>query len=151
VHHKFTPKDVARFWGTVRLDDGCWEWMGKIRRPRGYGVFFHSPGRHERFAHRVAWEITNGPIPDGVFVCHKCDNPRCVRPSHLFLGNHRDNMLDARIKERFWKTKLTAGDIGTIRARRARGETNVEIARDFGVSPVTISHAVNRNTWKHVV
>lgn len=89
-----------RFWAKVakRDGDGCWEWTAN-RNNRGYGLFAVSRGQ-TRSAHRVSYEMANGPIPDGLYVCHSCDNPPCVRPSHLWLGTNSQNMLDAVKKGR---------------------------------------------------
>lgn len=87
-----------RFWAKVDKGDGCWEWTGG-RANRGYGHVEPVRGQN-RSAHRVSWELTNGPIPDGLWVLHRCDNPPCVRPSHLFLGTHADNMRDMEAKGR---------------------------------------------------
>lgn len=98
-------KPIAdRFWSHVeRGDEGCWEWQGGRRlaghqSEKGYGYFWLNNGYVR--AHRMAWELTNGPIPDDMVVCHKCDNPPCVRPDHLFLGTHGDNHRDAMVKGR---------------------------------------------------
>lgn len=97
-----TTPVMERFWSKVRIGDGCWEWQA-TRLPRGYGQFqFKLDGgkwRHHG-AHRVAWMLERGPIPPGVQVCHRCDNPRCVRPSHLFLGTAADNVRDMDRKGR---------------------------------------------------
>src|ERR1035437_755093 len=87
----------TRFWDRVLMGDGCWPWAGKIHVGTGYGVVYAGGGRgHEREerAHRVAWALTFGPIPPGLSVLHKCDNPPCVNPDHLYLGTHQDNMAD---------------------------------------------------------
>lgn len=96
---KYPPLEV-RFWRRVDRaggPDACWLWLGP-KTPRGYGAT--SRLNKSVRAHRLSWELTNGPIPDGLIVCHRCDNPSCVRPSHLFLGTHADNMQDCSAKGR---------------------------------------------------
>jgi len=96
-----------RFWEKVRIEGGqrCWEWTGTLTRgPKGYGSFGVARGHTVR-AHRYAWELTfKKKVPAGLYVCHRCDNPRCVRHDHLFLGTAQDNIDDAvskgRIKRR---------------------------------------------------
>jgi len=92
------------FWSKVQKSDGCWTWAGATWG-RGYGAFKHE-GR-QVYAHRFAWEMAKGPIPAGLFVCHHCDNPLCVRPDHLFLGTHTDNMRDASRKGRLYGWHVT--------------------------------------------
>jgi len=86
-----------RFWAKVDRSGDCWVWIG-TRWPTGYGQM-RGDGR-QLMAHRVAWQIVKGPIPEGLFVCHKCDNPPCVRPDHLFLGTAADNTRDRDVKGR---------------------------------------------------
>jgi len=105
THHARVPL-VDRFWGKVdrRRDDECWPWTASVTR-HGYGqimVGAYGTGSRPRplRANRVAWELTHGPIPDGLWVLHSCDNPSCCNPSHLFLGTQTENMRDAADKGR---------------------------------------------------
>lgn len=143
-----------RLWERVDQSGGenaCWEFIG-ARHRFGYGKIGIA-GEGPRDAHRVAWEVTRGPIPNGMEVCHSCDNPPCCNPAHLFLGTRKENAHDAMRKgrttigERNPMAKLTWKDVADIRARHASGETRKSIARHYGVSPATISNIYKRITW----
>jgi hypothetical protein len=138
-----------------RSPSGCWEWVG-ARYPHGYGLL-EMPGRGRVTAHRFSYEHFCGPIPAGLFVCHCCDNPPCIRPDHLFLGTLRDNTEDAVTKGRYPRgerngagAKLTPAGVVEIRQRRAAGESCESIARSFGVSRAAVRHVVSRTRWRHV-
>ncbi len=117
---------------------GCWLWTGSLTTV-GYGQFFQNGKRTH--AHRVSWEQTNGPIPDGLFVLHKCDVRSCVNPKHLFLGTHADNMADAVSKKRMRhgenhpKTTLTDTQVREIRVSTEAGR---RLAARLGVSHSTV-------------
>lgn len=98
-----------RFWPKVdrdTTDDGCWPWIA-ARNSSGYGWFKPGHGAHAVGAHRMAYELTHGPIPDGLLVLHQCDNPPCVRPDHLFLGTVQDNNADKMAKGRHPNSLMT--------------------------------------------
>ena len=96
-------RDIAtRFWNKIdRRGNGCWLWPGAVNN-KGYGMFQTQTTGHVKFktTHRLAWELTNGPIPVGLFVCHTCDVPSCVNPAHLWLGTNQANIMDAVRKGR---------------------------------------------------
>lgn len=146
----------AEFWSLVDKSDadGCWHWRGRVNsNGRGRLSF---DGRRQ-YAYRVAWELTNDRrIPDGMYACHSCDNPLCVRPAHIFLGTQFDNMRDAVAKGRFKKSRGKPGvprpmvtDEQVYEARRmhASGDfTMRQIARSLGVDPRSVSRWVRGET-----
>lgn len=148
-----------RFWSRVNKGDGCWEWVG-LKFRLGYGSI--SVNGRMASAHRVSWEIHNGPIPDGLHVLHHCDNRACVCPGHLFLGTHRDNMRDREAKGRGKipyrrgslcnSAKLTEDQVIEIRRRYAAGGVlQRDLAAEFGVLRQEISRIVNRVRWQHLI
>jgi hypothetical protein len=143
-----------QFWSFVKKTDRCWEWLG-ARLKRGYGNY--RGGRRKALAHRYSWEMHFGPIPDGLWVLHKCDNPGCVRPDHLFLGTHLDNMADMTAKgrsthgERGTMVRLTEGQVREIHARYATGKiTQKDLAADYGISRAEIGMIVQGKCWQHL-
>jgi len=142
------PVDI-RFWRYVVKTNDCWYWSGQ-RNNRGYGRI-KDLGKQKR-AHRTSWEIHHGQISDGLEVCHKCDNPSCVNPDHLFLGTHKDNMQDAfrkgRLKQVF-TVKLTPDDVRFIRQNYVRGSGKI-LAAQFGVRGNTVTRIARGETRKEV-
>ena len=142
-------KDVAQlFWSRVKKGAGCWEWTMKLNKA-GYGAM--AGFARQRLTHRIAWELTYGPIPAGLNVLHRCDNRACVRPDHLFLGTHGDNVADMTSKGRQngGDKKLTPEAVRVIR-RRLENETQAAIAHDYGVHPTSIGDIARGATWKRV-
>ena len=149
---------MKRFWEKVdkRGEDDCWEWVAS-KNIYGYG-HFSLDGKYCG-AHRASWKLANGIIPVGMLVCHHCDNPGCVNPSHLFLGTDSDNSRDRENKGRGRDTrgenhgynKLTNIDIIAIRHWLNDGRwTQRKIARAFEVTPSTICYIKSGHIWSHV-
>ena len=137
------------------LDD-CWFWLGP-QGHSGYGKLSKGKrGEGQIGAHRLAWILTFGPIPDGLVVCHKCDNPPCVNPLHLFLGTHSDNRADCVAKnrhvfgERHPKALLTTDQVRQIRERDSHGETESMLAASFGIGRTEVRRINARLRWSHV-
>jgi len=130
--------------------DGCQLWTGGKRKD-GYGAFMI--GRVCLGAHRLAWEMKNGPITDGLFVCHKCDRPACVNPDHMFLGTHTENMKDMLGKGRgrralgraHGQSKLTEADV--VEIRKSALSTR-KMAAVYGVSKSAIFYVRKGVNWK---
>jgi hypothetical protein len=147
---------ALEFWPLVaKTERGCWEWQG-ARNSAGYGVL--KPHGRQRRAHRVAWELTYGPIPAGLIVCHACDTPACCNPAHLLLGTHGGNSTDKVAKhrqvhgERVNTAKLTRTQVAAIRARYAAGGlTLVQLAAEYGVSDSAIHFIIAGKTWRHLL
>lgn len=151
------------FWNKVDQSagiDGCWIWTG-AKGTGGYGSF-NLRGAAMK-SHRVAWQFAYGEIPKGshhgtMCVLHRCDNPACVNPSHLFLGTHGDNMRDMVRKKRHAQpnqkgeanrnAKLTEEQIRSIRIDT---RSQYQIARDYGIHQMTVSDILRRRIWKHVL
>lgn len=161
----------TRFWhkADVKTESECWEWKGN-KNKTGYGMLWISDKPAvKKLAHRISWEIHNGEIPEGLGVLHKCDNPPCINPAHLFLGTFRDNMKDKLTKGRHARGEkqkhiLTDEAVMEIRNRYAnrnkqprrnyRGDEDPNgaraIAKDYGVSQWTIFDVVRGRRWAHL-
>jgi hypothetical protein len=152
--------DATRFWAKVEVrgPDECWEWRGSLRSA-GYGAF--SIGKKSLCAHRVAYLLTRGEIPDGKIVCHTCDNRKCCNPAHLYAGTTADNARDRQERGRAStkrargskasKAKLTEADVIAIRQRYAAGGiTQTMLAGEYGIDTSSISDIVRRESWRHV-
>lgn len=143
--------DDAFFAARSKVNDetGCLEWTRHIDR-RGYGTLKHK--QKHRFAHRMMWEYKFGPIPEGMNICHKCDNPKCLNPNHLFVGTTQDNVSDKMVKGRFKPVtgerngcaKLTADQIEAIRLDPRPQHV---IAKDYGISQSNVSLIKQGKTW----
>ena len=152
------------------LPSGCIEWTGNIDGT-GYGRFCFQ--RKITLAHRAAWTLLRGPIPAGMCLLHKCDNPPCVNPDHLFLGDRGDNARDMASKGRQWvqknpkgrpvcptelkprgeqhgMSKLNAADVLAIRRRSSTGAPGKHLAVEFGCSASLITEIIRGHVWKHI-
>lgn len=154
-HHEFTVEQRFLMCIQENPETKCWEWVALRRKDEGYEYgCFSMNGRMKR-AHRVMWEWINGAIPPRIFICHRCDNPPCCNPDHLFAGTQQQNMDDMHSKGRgkdyrsedCCTAKLTAEDVVKIRSMVG---TNMEIGALFGVHNSTICQIRKRNTWKNV-
>lgn len=149
------PEFIARFLANVDRNGECWLWRGAISAQR-YGLF--PINLVPVLAHRIAWVLEHGEIPDATCVCHRCDTPLCVRPAHLFIGTQTDNTADrhakgrtARVRgERHSQAVLSDESVRSIRARYAAGESQRALGIEFGLTRSAIGCVVRRQTWSHV-
>lgn len=151
-----TPKQIERFWSHVeKTPDGCWTWLGA--RCGDYGRV--NINRKSLAAHRVAWIITNGPIPIELIVRHKCDNGSCVRPDHLELGTYKENSRDMVLRgrtngpkgERAGNHKLKRNQVSEIKAHLLNGtKSQAQLSRDFTVGRNTITAIRLNLSWRSV-
>lgn len=159
---QLTRRTVDRFWKKVKaLPSGCWEWQS---RKGSYGAF--SIDNRKFKSHRLAYFIYYITDPGDLCVLHRCDNPPCVNPLHLFLGTREDNIKDMIAKgrdrltiprgdqkgEKNAQVKLTAAAIQDIRSRCSKGKWGIQriLAKEYGVAHQTISEIICCNNWKHV-
>ena len=153
-----SENDKKRCWEKVEIKskDGCWNWNAYIDPIWNYGVF----GLNRKIvkAHRVAWFLKNGIIPENMLVCHHCDNRCCCNPDHLFLGTHSDNTQDSVRKKRWGdrkgkkngRAKLTGNRVRDIKMRLKKQDSIASIARCFCLGETTVRHIRDGDTWTHV-
>lgn len=143
---KVNKIESETFWGGTR----CHEWSGHIMQ-NGYGQI--SRNKKTSYAHRVSWELKNGPIKNGLYVLHRCDNRKCVNPDHLFLGTFHENMDDMVAKKRqaagmkCFHAKITDDDVRAIRASNLKQQ---ELAEIYGIQQPTISMIKSSKIWRFV-
>ena len=144
---------APRFWSKVSKTNGCWLWTAG-RHGKGYGQFYLN-GRTLK-AHRMAYMLTNGEIPDGMHVLHRCDVPACVNPHHLFVGTNQENVDDKVRKDRQSRLtgemhpcrKLSKADVAHMRSRRS--EDRGVLASEFGVDRSTVNRIIRGASWSHL-
>ncbi len=146
-----------RFWDKVDRSGHCWNWTAG-KAGKGYGSFWLE-GKNVR-AHRFVYSLLYGNIPDGLFICHHCDNPLCVKPSHLFLGTNSDNIRDSvakggcrtprNIGEKNANSKLCENDVREIRRLCSLGVRQNLLAKMWEISNAHISCIVHRKWWSHI-
>jgi len=160
--HKITPvKERLKNNSVLNHDTGCIEWTGALHRGYGRNAFRDEEGKwFSKYVHRVAYEEYVEQIPSGMCVCHRCDNPKCINPEHLFLGTNKENTHDKINKgrenyspvrgEKSGQAKLTEKQVILIKQLYNYGITQKKIASEFGVAPLAIRSIVNGKTWRHV-
>jgi len=150
---QLTPQQVNRFWSHVTKTPTCWIWHGSKNKDN-YGVY--SANGVTYLAHRLAWLLIKGSIPDGKIIMHSCDNPACCNPEHLSIGTHMDNAIDRLSKNRGAKgesintAKLTESDVLKIRELFADGVSGLALSVEYDVRPSTIYRISNGEYWQHV-
>lgn len=153
------PTTVTRFWKHVTFTSTCWLWNG-AHNTHGYGLLWHRNGKRKwaTLVHRIAWELHNGPIPEGFCVCHHCDTPNCINPSHLFVGTLTDNIRDMdrkgrrAIEGRHPRAKLTPEDVRAIRKVYVPGIcTYRQLALQYDVHHTIILDIVKHRIWRRVL
>ena len=151
--NRYTDEQYAeRFWNRVQKGPDCWLWTGS-RNFEGYGNFWaRLNGQQFYRAHRFRWALEHGPIPDGKFICHTCDNPSCVNLEHLWLGTHQDNYRDRDMKERniygerHHSSKLTYEQV--LEIFDSAEPNHSKLGRQYGIHPTNITKIKRGINWR---
>lgn len=153
----FTQEFMDRFNLKWRIDSttGCWQWTASCAG-KGYGQMKLPKQRRQEYAHRISYQIHYGEIPVGKYVCHTCDNPKCVNPGHLFIGTSADNHEDMKSKgrhlfgERNSVAKVTEKDVLEIKEMLNMNIPQTRIAKAYGISQIEVSRINTGQRWSHV-
>lgn len=160
----FSQELIERFWSRINKTESCWLWVGA--KAKGYGVIRLPKSSTTLKAHRVSYAIRFGEVPNGIWVLHRCDNPPCCNPDHLFLGDVRDNVRDMIEKgrgatsemlsfrqrgEKHSRLKLSEAEVLEIRRRYLEGETQTGLAAAFNVSQACIWMIIRKKRWSFLV
>lgn len=143
-----------KFWDKVIKGPNCWVWTGCCNGGKNGGYGTLTINRKQYRAHRISWEKRYGPIPKGGRICHTCDNRKCVRPHHLFLGTQTDNLRDCSKKGRISRGEarpLSKLKIEQVKKIRKDTNTHTQIAKEYNISRQTVIRIKRRETWKHIV
>lgn len=171
-------RQIHLFWARVRKGPDCWLWQGRLDGSTAYGSVPTGRRGSGMRAHRFSYILHFGPVPEGMEVCHRCDNPPCVRPDHLYAATHKQNVADMKAKGRFVggpnqpargrrhgtrthpesikrgeqhpNARLTEAAVHDIRTRHAAGESASSIGRAFGMSHTNVLHIIRGRSWRHV-
>ena len=154
--HGLSEYDRLIAWTDVAGPKECWNWTGSRNKKNWHGQWRNASGQIE-LTHRAAWRLFKGEIPPGMFILHRCDNPICMNPAHLFMGTQSDNARDmwekrrakpgTSLGEKHGMSKLTEDIVREIRASK---ESGIALALRLKISPVTVSEIRLRKTWKHI-
>ncbi len=147
------------FWKNVAMGsvDECWEWQ-RCKNAKGYGMLRFGSFKSMQKAYRVAWMLTYGPIPLGKHVLHKCDDPTCCNPRHLYIGTNKENVRDRKTRgrqlcgEKTARAKLTVDQVREIRKRYAADEflSMEKLGKEYGITPGSVYNIIVYISWRHV-